>query len=132
MVAPQYSPPPSYAPQMMPMQPQRTGKPVAGGALLLVAGVLAMINFAILIAAGSGFESLFPGLGSILAVCGIIGMIFSILALLGGVLAIMRKMWGLALVGSILGLLTIGPLFVSSILSLVALILIAISREEFQ
>jgi cobalamin synthase len=46
-------------------------------------------------------------------------------------MALRRKMWALALVGSILGLFTFGFYGISSILSLVALIILAISRKEF-
>jgi uncharacterized membrane protein len=43
-----------------------------------------------------------------------------------------RKAWGLAIVGGILGIFTIGPLFLGSIISIVGLILVAISRKDFQ
>ena len=79
----------------------------------------------------SSFASFIPGFETILLVCGLIGITFSAFALLGGIMAIQRKMWGLALVGSILGLFIIGPVFISSLLSLIALILIAITHREF-
>ncbi|HKZ48606.1 MAG TPA: hypothetical protein VJ397_07460 [Thermoplasmata archaeon] len=123
-------PPMAYA---APMRPQ-TGKPIAGGALLLIAGILGLLNIVITFAiAGSmlAFMAVIPGAAAIIAVClGIIAL-FSIFALVGGIVALRRRMWGLALVGGILGLFSIGPLFISSILSLVGLILIAISKEEF-
>ena len=51
---------------------------------------------------------------------------------LGGIMAIRRKMWGLALVGSILGLFFLGWAgFEASLMSFIALILLAISRSEF-
>ncbi|KYK29735.1 MAG: hypothetical protein AYK23_04970 [Candidatus Proteinoplasmatales archaeon SG8-5] len=68
---------------------------------------------------------------SILMVCGVIFIIFSILALLGGIMAITRKSWGFAVVGAIFGLLTIGPYGLGFVLGLVALILIIISKDEF-
>ena len=68
--------------------------------------------------------------GGILLICGGVGIVFSIIALVGGVFALQRKMWALALVGSILGLLTVG--FVAgSVMSLIALILLVVSHEEF-
>ncbi|MEE8564982.1 MAG: hypothetical protein V3S79_01205, partial [Candidatus Thermoplasmatota archaeon] len=51
---------------------------------------------------------------------------------LGGIISIKRKMWGFTIVMSIIGLFTIGPFLLSSILSLIALILIALSKKEFQ
>ena len=117
---------------MMPMQ-ERTALPVAGGALLLVAGILGIIFWGMVIA-GASTIGIVPGIGgalaSIVAICGGIEIVFSLIALIGGVFAIQRKMWGLGLAGGILGLLSFG-FFIGSILALVGLILIAISRKEF-
>ena len=55
-----------------------------------------------------------------------------LLAIIGGIMAIQRRMWGLALVGSIMGLLFAWGWIVGSVLCLVGLILIAISRNEFR
>ena len=73
----------------------------------------------------------FPGLATLVYICGGIFIVLSIITLLGGVMALRRRMWGLALVGSILGLFIIGPVFVSSLLSFIGLIILAISRDEF-
>lgn len=63
-------------------------------------------------------------------ICGAIGIILSLFALLGGIMSLLRKNWALALVGGILGLFTIG-FIIGSVLSLVALILIAVSKKEY-
>src|SRR3990172_693959 len=131
----QYAPPgyPQYPPYAQPYgypgvqaPPQKTAMPIAGGGLLIAAGILGLINWVYSILFLSSFASFIPGFETILLVCGLIGITFSAFALLGGIMAIQRKMWGLALVGSILGLFIIGPVFISSLLSLIALILIAI------
>jgi len=105
--------------------------PVAGGALTLVSGVLA-IGFGAVVAGGAGLYGLgfIPGLSDLLLVCGAIFIIFGLIAVLGGVMGVMRKMWGLALVGGIFGLLGVG-FFLGSILGLVGLILTAISKKYF-
>jgi len=121
-------PPTAYQPP----PPEKTALPVAGGALLLVAGILAIINAIIIIAfMGSIGIMAMPGFAEMMVVCGIVLLILSLVAIIGGIFAIQRKSWGIALLGAILGLFTLGPLFVSSILSLIALILIAISKKEF-
>ncbi|MEW6069618.1 MAG: hypothetical protein AB1485_03290 [Candidatus Thermoplasmatota archaeon] len=126
-------PPPAYAPP--PYRKERTGLPVAAGALLIVTGILGLIGgiyyLFIFLVVGGAVGFFFPELGAIIAVCGSLGVIFAIIALLGGIFAIKRRKWALALIGSILGLFTAG-FWVSSILALVALILIAISHEEFE
>lgn len=117
----------------MPMPVQKTALPVAGGALLIVAGIISITFWGFLIAAGSAVASLIPiaGLGTLILICGSIGVIFSLITLIGGVFGIQRKMWGLALTGSILGLFSLGWYFLGSLLSLIGLILIAISKKEF-
>jgi hypothetical protein len=71
-------------------------------------------------------------LQSFLTICGIIGCIVSVFTLTGGIVALKRKAWGLAIVGSILGLFTIGPALLGSILSLIGLIFLVMSRKDFQ
>ncbi len=60
--------------------------------------------------------------------CGILVIIFSIIALLGGYFAIKRKKFGLAIAGAVLGIFTMfGALF-----ALIALFILIISRDEFR
>jgi hypothetical protein len=125
---PQYQQP--YGSPAFQAPPQKTALPLAAGALLIVAGAVGLIDWAVVLAFGT-LVSIIPVFGTIVLICGIIGITFCVFALLGGVMAVQRKMWGLALVGSILGLFTIGFYGISSILSLVALILIAVSQREF-
>lgn len=142
---PEYAPPgypPYQQPYAYPMvqpPPTKTALPMAAGALLIVAGVLGLINWVLValsaagIIVGFGFlgDPIFGFLGTIFLICGIIGITFSVLALLGGIMALQRKMWGLGLTGSILGLFIFGFYGISSLLSLVALILLAVSHREF-
>ncbi len=65
----------------------------------------------------------FFGLGMICLIMPIIGMIF---AIIGGVFCLKRKNWGMALAGSLIGMIFGGGIF-----CLIALILVAISKDEF-
>lgn len=65
-------------------------------------------------------------------VCGSVGIIFSILAILGGVLAIRRKNWIISFVCGIFGMMVVGPLFSSTILSFIGIIFIFRSRSSFE
>ncbi|MCK4265780.1 MAG: hypothetical protein KAX31_00760 [Thermoplasmata archaeon] len=128
------------------MKPQ-TIKPVLAGVLLIVVALLGIIMAIVVMGyvdMGLGMldeyvtedptgttGDVLDTVSTILMVCGIIFIVFSILALLGGLMSITRKSWGFALVGAIFGLLTIGPYGLSALLSIVALILIAISKDEF-
>jgi hypothetical protein len=64
-----------------------------------------------------------PGL---LTSMGILTIILAILSLVGGIFALQRKMWGLALAGSI------GAFLTAIILGIPAIILIALSKKEFK
>lgn len=125
---------------------QKSSKPLIAGILLMIAGVLALIFWFPVITVDvstiesvvnvSQFQELDPTmtpekLKGILTICGTIACILAVFSILGGNLSWKRKLWGIALTGSILGLFTIGFL-ISSILSLIGLILIIISKKEFQ
>ena len=118
-------------------------KPLIAGIFLLIAGLLGIYTWASTtlfdistidpsIFEQSGVEITIEQLQEILGICAIIGIIISIFPILGGILSIKRKMWGFTIVLSIIGLFTIGPILISSILSLIALILIALSKNEFE
>jgi len=130
---------------------KKSSKPLAAGILLIIAGSLSIIMWLSLAAIDVSiietlimpeFESMVIEYDSInisaesikelFVICGTVGFFLSIFTILGGVMSIRRKMWGLALAGCILGLFTIGPILISSILSLIAIILVAISRKEFE
>lgn len=111
------------------------------GILLIIAGLIGLFTWTSALAFDSSMlEAVLPPdagitieqLQSILTTCGIIGCILSVFTLTGGIVALKRKAWGLAIVGGILGLFTIGPLFMGSIISLVGLILVALTRKDFQ
>jgi hypothetical protein len=139
-------PPPDYGPQpppgMPPPQPMSPPSgsssplPIVAGILLIIVALQAYIVGGALFV-GSEFVSSFsdvPGadtLSDILKVCGIIFIILGILVILGAVSAITKKSWGLALVGSIIGIFTIGYYLTGTLLSIVALILLALSKDEF-
>jgi len=122
-------------------------KPFIAGILLIIAGVVAIlfwIQFFSLDATTlesvidiQQFKEIDPTITpekllGFLSTCAVIGCILAIFPILGGLLALKRKMWGVSLACSIIGLFTLGLLFISSGLSLIALILLIISKQEFQ
>ena len=130
-VYPPYPPPPAWYPEK-----KKTNISLAAGVLLIIAGIIAIGNtIADIFLVSTGDISSSPRYESVanfLIVCFTIIFVFAIIAVLGGIMAVKRKSWAVALIGSIFGLFTLGPLFISSILSLIALILIAVSKEEFR
>jgi hypothetical protein len=115
--------------------------PMIAGLLLILAGMLGLFTWASALALDpSMIQAILPPdspitaeqLQSVLLLCGAIGCVCSFLTLAGGIVTLKRKAWGLAIIGSVLGLFTIGPIFIGSILSLIGLILVALSKKEFQ
>lgn len=113
-------------------------KSLLAGILLMVSGVLGLFLWlSIFFFDTSNFYSILYSQQKIwfsledlqvwFTTCGIIGIIFSLFSLLGGLLAIKRKLWGLALLGGILGLFTLS----GSITALIGLILVVLTRKEF-
>ena len=101
--------------------------PVAAGVLLLVSGVLAILNGLLIMYVSSSIQTYGFNMGC----CGGIEFLFGILVIGAGVLSLGRKSWGLVLAGSIIALISVGPVFLSSILGLVALILVAVNKEQY-
>jgi hypothetical protein len=69
---------------------------------------------------------------SILQFCSIIAIIFCIFSILGGIYAIKRKKWSAAVLGGILGFLTLGPIFSSTVFCFIGLILLFMSKKDFK
>jgi lysylphosphatidylglycerol synthetase-like protein (DUF2156 family) len=102
-------------------------KSTLSGILLIVAGMLAIITWGYSAVVG------FPLLRieqTTLIVFAILGCIFAVFAVTGGIMASMGKKWGTCVIFSLLGVLSIGFL-VSSILCLMAFIVLLMSKKEF-
>jgi len=114
---------------------EKTWKPTVAGILDIVSGAFALIWFimliiAIIVTSGAmyfpGTEAIPGFVPSILWCLAIPSLIIGILALIGGVYALQRKKWGLALAGSIA--VTVFWFFVG----IPAIVFIAQSKNEFE
>jgi len=130
-----------YYPDQNVQQSTPSSMPLIAGIFFIIAGLLGLFTWSSALALDSSMlQSVLPGdspisvkqLQSILTTCGVIGCILSIVTLAGGIVAVKRKAWGLATIGGILGLFTIGPILLGSIISLIGLIIVIISRKDFQ
>ena len=119
---------------------KKTVIPVIGGVLILIAGIFGLFMGGILLAIdfdeldewGVDVAGVTDMVEDILTVCGTIWIILGLIAVIGGFFGVMRKHWGIAVVGGVMGLFVIGPMALGSILALVGLILVAVSRNEFE
>ena len=121
---------------------ERTWKPTTAGILNIVAGTMGIVGGIFLIAAGRVIDQLgeiwtgaidipatvteaigvSPGVVSAL---GAIPLVFGIIALVGGIFALQRRNWGLALAGAILAM------FISGWLGIISIIFVSLGKREF-
>ncbi len=105
-----------------------TGALIFGAIMAILAGLLAL-GQGILYASVSAAVPSYVPTGS-LCFCGGLDILFGLASLAAGVFALRRSNFGLALLGAVLGMLGLG-LLIGALFGLIAVILIAISRNEF-
>ncbi|MBE0431021.1 MAG: zinc ribbon domain-containing protein [Dehalococcoidia bacterium] len=103
---------------------QETWQPTVGGILCIIAGVFQVLS-GMAIALFSGIAGAMFMMGWVAAI-GAPLIILGIVAIIGGVYAMKRQAWGLALAGAICAL--IAPW---SVLGILAIVFIAMSKREF-
>lgn len=120
---------------------EESKKPTIAGVLMIIAFLLAVYNaasfFFLDVSVGNIEEQVGEQVSqdlvnTVINACGVITLVFGFFLLLGGYFAIKKAHWGIALLGSILGIFSIGPLFIGSVLSIGALVLLLMSKEEFK
>lgn len=98
--------------------------PMVGGALIIV-GALVYFYWAYGLAVAGNALGFMPfNIDDILTVCGVIFAVLGIISVLGGVFALMKKHYGLAVLG--------GVFSIVSILGLVGLILVIVGKDSFE
>jgi DNA-directed RNA polymerase subunit RPC12/RpoP len=107
-----------------------SGMPTAAGVCLVLAGVLALGQGAIYALANSIAVSPY-GYGGSLCLCGGLDIIFGLGSIGGAIMCFGRSSFILALIGAVLGLLGLGFL-IGSLFGLIGLILVAVSKDEFE
>ena len=104
-------------------------KRIVAGFLIVFAFISAFVEFLVLLIAASLEVPYFAREYYIYA---FITLLLAILSFIGAYYAFTGKSWVLALAGSVFALLSIGILYTSTILGILALIIIALSRGEFR
>lgn len=123
-----------------PPAPQTSSKPIVGGILIIIAGLLALgMGLLYLTVDASDLDRYgvtlpedmtAQDLQDFMAVCGVILIVFAVIAVLGGIFALQRRFFGLAVAGGVFGLLGIG-FVLGALLGLIGLIFVVLSRSEF-
>jgi len=107
--------------------------PLAAGIISIVSGVLGVLRRSmmfvgvnLILPALAGISLVVPAIIAAVAVPVLIaGIVVALLTIVGGAYALRRKVWGLALAGSI------AAVFCSAPLGIAAVVLVALSRKEF-
>jgi hypothetical protein len=108
------------------MEPRPTSKPVIAGIINIVIGAGALLALSIvgIVVLVIGSVTM-PALGFLVLFVGAPLVAGAVLALVGGIFAVQRKMWGWALAGSI------ATALMSNVLGVVSIVLVAVSKPEF-
>lgn len=113
-------------------QKPKTWKPVVGGVLILIGAVIVLSWGLALIGTMDALDALvlvdiegWEMLSDLVKACGAIFIVLGLISVIGAIFAIMRKSFGLAIVGGILALPG------AFIFALIGIILVAISKDEF-
>ena len=131
-VVPQILAAPLDEPVSSPDMIKSEGKLFWAGLLMILGGISDV---------GSGVWTLFMDIPSndlgidlsgYIAFCGTFVVILGLGAILGGFVSFTRKYFFLAITGAIMGMLGVGVFYTGSIACLIALILVAISKDDFQ
>jgi hypothetical protein len=116
------------------------------GILLLLVGVLIIVHWVYITATPDFIDTLMStgvydnmnitkaDLEAVFNFCGILAAGLSIFTIIGGIVALQRRLFWFAVIGGILGIFAIAPLFffLPNILSLLGVILVIRCRREFR
>jgi hypothetical protein len=119
--------------------PTRTWKPTTGGILSILAGSWNLLLGIGAVISGTVINDIIPSFNfttggiatSASTGAGIFLIAIGLLAIIGGALAIMRRVWGFALIGSIAALFPT-PLIFPAIMGIFALIFVTLGHLEFR
>jgi len=111
---------------------EKTWKPTTAGILSIIAGVLGAVGGIVVAVMGGTMSELWLGSKAIPNITMIFGaiaiplIIIGIVAIVGGIYALKRRIWGLALAGSICSLICVW------FLGIPAIIFTAMGKSEFE
>ncbi len=108
----------------------KTWKPTTGGILSIIAGAIGVLFGLVLAVAGGILGTILgafiPFIGGAVVGLFAIPLLLGIVAIIGGIYALKRRIWGLALAGSICAF------FCVWFLGIPAIIFVAIGKGEFE
>jgi hypothetical protein len=109
---------------------EKTWRPTTAGILTIIAGALNLVGGIVIAAIGTTFLAPLTGLTEFwwFGAIGLPLIILGIVSIIGGIFAIRRRVWGMALAGAICALF---PPPTVTVLGILSIIFIALSQAEF-
>lgn len=99
-----------------------------GGIFLSGAGVLAIFTGGTIAFSDGNYA----GISNMPQFFGFMIIVIGAVVILGGASALVRRFWPLSMAGGVLAIMAVGPYFLGTVLGLIGLILVAMSRQEFR
>jgi hypothetical protein len=93
--------------------------------MTVTAGSMALFWYATLW--GDAFSLPFPGVGW----CTVVGIVLAVIGIIGGFMAVMRRLFPVAMIGAVCSMLAYGFFGTSFMIGLFAVILLAVSKDAF-
>ncbi len=110
--------------------------PIIVGVLLLAAFILAILSSIMILGSWGTWESLentsLIDIGGLASCCVMILWFGAISSLLGAILSFKRSKYTLVILAAAFGMLGLGPFYLASVFSLIALIIAAISKDDYK
>lgn len=108
-----------------------------GGILITLSGIVAIPTGLVSIVESGFVAQFYADLGfafgaDVFFAFGILSLIFGIVAVAGGLMAYKGRYWKLAVVGGVMGTIASGAFFLGTMLGLIGLITVAISKADFE
>jgi hypothetical protein len=105
---------------------EKSWKPTAAGILAIIGGALitlAALAISLFVPVAAPFRYAFVSVGAIV----LLWLAAGVMAIIGGIFALQRRHWGLALAGAVCAL--VPP---ATLLGIVSTVFVALAREEFE
>ncbi len=114
-------------------EPKSGDRPIIVGVLLSAVFILSMISSIPLLLVSGNLEDTSPiDVSGFVTCCLVIIWFASISALLGAILSFRRSNYTLVVLAAAFGMLSIGPFYLASLLSLIAMIIAALSKDDYR
>lgn len=126
----------------------KLSKPMIAGVILIIAGLVSLALWApVLMIDESSIDDLKQNdatfsdltddhsseeIRESYMICGTIGLIIAIFIILGGILAVRKKMWVISITAGFIGSFTLVQILIPGILCIIAVMLLILSKKEFQ